>query len=431
MKFKLPDLVRFVPEYYKTVKHQQDKVNFLLLNIVVWALRFVKSFIFMRFLDFEELGIITVITTALGFIGMLQFGLLNGGYRIYAARKSKDEEKGVNNLIYSYLFMLFAVFLLLLASLQIVNYDFGYSYLLVYTSLILGMFTLSNNWIGNILSAQMRFKELNRLELVSSFISIIFLFVIPFWGLYGALLVTFSQPLIYGFYAFIKFKDVRPSEFRFDIKLTRWILSFGFIPFLSGIFVVLQAQIERWSVVYFLDISSLGKFYLPTFYITLFTLIPLAVSRLFFPKIILEYSNFDFVKVRLIVKKYFIFLILYSVISAVVTILFIEPIVSIVFPKHLFAIKYVWYIFPGILCSIFVLPFDALFNASVYLKPIFRGSLLSTVFIALSILAVGVTIGFDLSGLAIIKTASSFFLLVFFVMSYFMSRKIIWAGKKV
>jgi len=70
----------------------KDKLNFILINILTSFLKFVRSFVFMKFLNFSDLGMITIISTIMSLFGMFQFGLLNGGYRIFSLRKPKEEE---------------------------------------------------------------------------------------------------------------------------------------------------------------------------------------------------------------------------------------------------------------------------------------------------------------------------------------------------
>ena len=77
----------------------KDKLSFILINILSSLLKFVRSFVFMKFLNFHDLGLITIISTIMALFGMFQLGLLNGGYRIYSLKKPKAEEDVVNNLV--------------------------------------------------------------------------------------------------------------------------------------------------------------------------------------------------------------------------------------------------------------------------------------------------------------------------------------------
>ena len=86
----------------------KNSLYFIIVNIIVAFLGFVRSFVFMKFLNFEELGLLTLIKTGAMFVGFFQIGLINGGYRIVALKKANLTEK-TNNVIFSY-FGVFNIF---------------------------------------------------------------------------------------------------------------------------------------------------------------------------------------------------------------------------------------------------------------------------------------------------------------------------------
>ena len=94
----------------KALQNKQS-ISFILINIAVAFLGFTRSFVFIEFLNLEELGLITLVQTGAMFVGFFQIGLINGGYRIIALQKTHLSEK-TNNVIFSYFGVLF-VFLML------------------------------------------------------------------------------------------------------------------------------------------------------------------------------------------------------------------------------------------------------------------------------------------------------------------------------
>lgn len=358
--------------------------------------------------------------------GMFQFGLLNGGYRIFSLRKPKEEENIINNLIYTYFAILTVLIALTAIGLKIFDFDFGANFGIIVLSIGFGVITLVTNWIGVQLSAHMSFKALNFLEILSTFISLAFLFTIPMLGLWGALLTTFSTPLLYMLIAYIKYPYLMPTSLHFNIKKYGWILSFGFIPFLSGIFVQLHSQIERWSIVSFLNIETLGRFYFPTFYATLFMMVPLSVNKLFFPPAVYKFSKGDFQEVKRVLKNYVVFNIIYIVSIIVITFLFMEPIVKMVLPQHLFATKWVWYLLPGLVAMLFIQPLEIIYNASVRLQPVFWTYLVSVIFMGLLVFIGSHFIEFSLSVMAIIKSIVLIFILFSLLSFYLINKKSIW-----
>ena len=405
-----------------------SKINYVLINILVFMLRFVKSFIFMKFLNFTELGYLTIISTILSFFGMFQLGLLNGAYRIFAAQKDKDKEGHINDLVYSYFLILSVIIAIICISLKIFGYSLGPNNLIIYLAIVFGIITLTNNWISVVLSAYMNFGEMNFLELISTVSSLVFIISIYYVGFYGALLTTFSQPIIYLLLALKRHRSLRPKNFTFNFKEYKWILSFGFVPFLTGIFVQVHSQVERWSIVYFLNIEELGKFYLPSFYIVLFMIIPMAVNRLFFPQIVRKYVSNEKQATVKALKQYYLFLMLYIFFAVLITYLFIHPVVAFVFNKHLFAIKYIWYVLPGLIASLILLPIDIMFNASVNLKPMFWSYFTSVFVMVILVFGMRLIWGFSLEVISIIKSLTLIYITVFSIIAYFRSKKKLWVN---
>lgn len=406
----------------KIKSFDKSKLFFILINTFIAFLKFVRSFIFMKFLDFSELGILTIILTIIGFFGMLQIGFLNGGYRILSVDKDPKTRMEVNNITYTYFLILSCVLFIGI----LISSKFGSSYQVNYTFIILailfGLIVLINNWIANILSADMNFKELNFLELTSTTISLIILLTVPMLGLKGAILTILSQPLVYLIVAFYKHKNIRPTKLFFSIKKAKWILTFGFIPFLTGIFLQINDQIEKWSILYYLDKDSLGKFYLPSLYLSLFMLIPFSVGKLFFPPAMQKFANQDFKALKKILKNYFVFLICFIVFAFVSTFFFLNPVVALLIPKHIIGIKFVWGIFPGLVALLFLEPLGLLFNASVKLKPMFWAYLTSSFILFSLIIVANKLFGFSLSLMSYIKSITAIYITLFLYTVFFIKK---------
>ena len=380
----------------------------------------------MKFLNFTDLGLITIISTIMALFGMFQLGLLNGGYRIFSLKKPKEDEDIINNLIYTYFAILILLVAIIATAFRVFNFDFGANFGLIILAITFGIITLISNWINNQLSAHMNFKALNYLEIVSTLISLAFLFLIPKIGLWGALLTTFSAPFLYMLIAYFKYPYLLPTGFHFNLKKYRWILSFGFIPFLSGIFVQLHSQIERWSIVSYLDTEALGKFSLPAFYATLFMMVPLSVNKLFFPPAVHKFTTGEFGAVKRVLKKYLVFNVIYIIFIVAVTYLFMEPLVKIVLPKHLFAIHWVWYLLPGLIALLFLQPLEIIYNAAVRLYPVLWTYLASVLFMGLLVFAGTYFFNFSLTVMAIIKSLVLIFILSVLLIYYIKNKRSMW-----
>ena len=95
---------------YILEKAKSPTSSYIIVNIIVSSVGFLRSFIFMRWLGLEELGLISLAQTVMQFISLFQIGLINGGYRLFSLNKVDDQRK-INNLLFSFFFMLLGVFL--------------------------------------------------------------------------------------------------------------------------------------------------------------------------------------------------------------------------------------------------------------------------------------------------------------------------------
>lgn len=357
------------------IKNNQSFV-FIAINIFVAFLGFVRSFAFMKFFDFHELGIITLVSTAASLIGMFQIGLINGGYRIIALRESDSNVK-VNNVIFSY----FGVLSIVLAAFSVIVFLLGFytNWFLLIIINIMGVCMLITNWLTNTLIGASEFKRLNIANSISALASLLCLLLAYYFGLYGALLSLLIQPILFVFVVFTSDHKEIPNKFDLDINYIKYILSFGFIPFLSGIFFLLYMQIERWSVNAFLGSEALGKMYLVFLTITLWVLVPSSILNLFFPKAIKFYSENDLPSFDKVIKLNSRITLGYCLSVSMIIIILASPIVGLVFPKHLPYVHLVVLALPGLIFRTLSDPISLYLNSIVRLKPIFWSDILALI----------------------------------------------------
>jgi O-antigen/teichoic acid export membrane protein len=370
----------------------------------------------MRFLDMHELGLITILQTVILLVSMLQFGLINGGYRIFSLGVEVENRK-INNLFFSFigllaifLFSIWIVFLFLKKEL---------SDLLLFFSLVAGIMWLMVNWLTNMMIGRQLLGQLNRINVISGVGSAILLPLAYIFKLYGAILVLLAQPLIFIVYSFGKYSDLRPTGFLFNIKLTKKILHYGFIPFLAGVFLLINTQIERWSILNILGTEELGRFYLVFLFSTFFILIPNSFLNLFFPQCIKYYESKDYFLFKKQLKKYTILLTGYMIIAVLCTIFLLRPFISLFLPSHNDNISFVFYYLPGLLALCFCAPFTLVFNASVELNPILLAegtSVLVNAVIIFVIRGLGI---FSLLSMSFIKSFVNIYILLFYSFSLF------------
>ena len=352
------------------------------MNIIVAFLGFLKSFIFIKFLNLESLGMLTIIQTGAMFIGFFQIGLINGGFRIISLEKTNLIAK-TNNIIFSYIGILSLVlFMTYFLNLFFNLFTDYFTYLFI---LLLGLNLLLFNWLTNILIALKKLMLLNKLNLVSSTISVLFLPLAYYQGLFGAAFCLLIQPIIFIVYALIASKELRPNSYLLKIKEIREILKYGFIPFVSGIFFLMQIQIERWTVVYELGSENLGKLYLFILISALWVLIPNSISNLFFPNCVTSFESNNYVKFNNYIKNHFIIVTVYIIFTALIIFVLLEPLVALFLPEHQAYLNFVYLAIPGLCFKTLSDPISIFLNSIVKLKPFLYSDIIGISFYVISV----------------------------------------------
>ena len=357
--------------------------SFVLINILTAGLGFLRSFTFMKYLGFEELGLITMVNTTASLLSLFQIGLINGGYRIIALGREKAIEKTNNNILSFLSLVSGGVFIitLILILLGVIK-----DYVTAFISISIGVLLLFNNWFTNRLIGSGKLKKLNYANLVSAIISLLCLVLVCYFGFVGALICLFAQPLFFMFLSIDK--TFKFTKFEIEINHLRYILSFGFIPFLSSIFFLVYSQIERWSVSFLLGNEELGKMYLFFIVITLWILIPNSIVNIFFPKAVKYYDVGDKLNFNKIITSNIKIIIIYNIIGSFLLLTLLTPLVELFFPNHL---PYVYLVFLSIIGLFFrtlVDPFSLFFNSIVKLNYIFWSELISLFLYCISLLLI-------------------------------------------
>lgn len=393
-----------------------------MVNLSISGVGFAKSFMYLKYLNFYELGLITIIQTIMLFISMLQLGLLNGGYRIFSLGK-KEDNRQTNNTIFTYIVLMLVV--LIVGSL-LVNILYPIDIYIVLLGITTGVVALCANWLTNVLIALARLKELNRLNTITNLLTLATLPLIVYWGFYGAISTLIIQQLAFICLVLLLYKDTRPDKIEFNLSFIKWILTFGFIPFLTGILYYVNIQIERWSIKFWLGTDTLGRFYLAIVYTTLFNMVPSSLNNLFFPPTMQAFTNKDFPAVKKGLRNYNLLLWAYSIGTVIITALFIEYFVLLLFPKHIIGIKYVYAILPGLIAIALSGPIGLLFNASVILRPMLWAYMVGTLITIISIAVLVNLKQFTLLNMAIVESAFGVFVGIFFFVAYQTLKKKLW-----
>ena len=376
---------------------------YVLVNIFVSSVGFIRSFLFMRWLDNNELGIISLVQTVMLFLSLFQIGLVNGGYRIFALDKA-EQQRDINNVLFSYFALLTGVVLTAWLILVITGKQIIINNSLMLVALICGVVTLMMNWLTNTLIGKRLIRDINKINLISGLVTLALMPLIWWWGMIGAVIVLFTQAVVFVGVTLFTHRDLRPTAWNFDLKLIRYILSFGFIPFLAGLFVLLNMQVERWSIAKILGTASLGEFYLVFLYATLFVLVPTSLLNIFFPRAIYAYENQQMSVFNSILKKHFVLLLAYLVVVLLLTIFVMQPFIDWLLPAHSGNTIYVFYFLPGLVCLILCDPVAIILNSAVKLKPLLYVGSTTVILNILLIICYSRLEIFTLTNMAIIKS---------------------------
>ncbi|MES3025490.1 MAG: hypothetical protein V4857_28265 [Pseudomonadota bacterium] len=383
---------------------RQPSTLYIVVSLLVSFVGFARAFLFMKSLGLVELGVLVFVQAIAQGVVMLQFGLINGGYRIYATDAERDQVK-INNLLFSFFGCLLGALVLLWAGVAASGIAFEVSDPMLLAGALLGIAMLASNWLTNTLLGSKLIAELNSINLLAVAIGVAVLPVAYFWGLWGALGATAAQPLVFVLLCLWRNKQLRPTRWAYDRALLGRVIGFGFIPFVAGIFVLLNYQIERWAIAGMLGAEALGRFYLVFLYASLFALVPGAVSSIFFPDAIRAFQSGRMDEFRRIIRKHLVMLLAYLVPVLLLTVFALPPLVALVFPIHRENVGFVFLFLPGLVALVLCDPLTQVLNSALRLQVILWTGLASIVMFGGLILGAHRLGMFSLGAMASIKSA--------------------------
>ncbi|WP_147591765.1 lipopolysaccharide biosynthesis protein [Dysgonomonas mossii] len=310
----------------------------------------------------RELGIISLIQTCIMFIGLFQFGFLNGGYRVLAYQKTSDQTK-INNILFSLFGIIALALFLIWIILSLLDIELLISRQYLILTFIAGLFSLISTWLTNTMTVKKMIKDINIRNLISGTISIALIPLAYFYGIIGGIISIMMQPVVFVVLALLMHKSLRPDSICFDRKEIKYILSLGFVPFMIGIFTIVNIQIERWSIAYILNVQELGNFYLVFIFSSLFVLVPTSINYLFLPNIIYSYENELMAEFRRHVRNYTLVLMGYGICVVLAVLTSLQPLVDILFPTHSGNTHYVFLLVPGLIAQLLYYSVSAILNA--------------------------------------------------------------------
>lgn len=380
-------------------------------------LGFVRSYVTMKYLGFYEVGLIAMVMSTIEFVSMFQFGLLNGGFRMYFVNSSSVNGK-INSILFTYFGFLFSTFFITFSIFFLLKGEINLKVGMIILGILVGVISLTKNWLTNLLIGGQQYSLLNRINIFSTVFSFFFIFLVPFYGLLGSVLLISTQPIIFCIYVLIVAPNLRPTKFYFEKKILRKILAFGFIPFLAGILVKIDDQIERWGIINIMGVDSLGKYNLVLIYCSIFMLVPASINPIFFPRAILQFKNSDIKGLKKTILYYTIILAVYIFVAIGGTIIFLPYVINKVLPKYNSGVEYVWYIVPYLVAQTLVMPIDFIYTLTAKYKIMFTSYVIGVIIFALLVVYIYSLANPKLEYFAIAKSFDGFIFLMVSAFGY-------------
>jgi O-antigen/teichoic acid export membrane protein len=170
-------------------------------------------------------------------------------------------------------------------------------------------------------------------------------------------------------------------------------------------FLTANAQIERWSIVSWIGVAGLGRYYLALLFLNLYNLVPTALGAVFLPKLVQTHASGDYAATQAELRTFLRVTLYYSAAVLVCVWPLAALVLGVLLPKYLPDLRYVYLLAPGVLLFGLSNPFAIVFNVLIRYRFYFYSYGLGTVATALLIgLCILLTGTVDLAALSIIKS---------------------------
>jgi O-antigen/teichoic acid export membrane protein len=376
---------------------------FVVVSVVVNVLTLLRSYVAMRVLDYAELGFLAVLQTVILLVGLLQLGVINGGYRLFCSVEPAERAR-INNLVWSVIAAL-AVVSVLLGLIAIPDAPGSTYRVAILLGIVAGILTLLRTWMSNQLIATVRLGRLNEVNALSMGISMLPLLFVGTEAFLVCALTIVAQPLLFVMMLLWREADMRPAALYWSAPLLRRVLAAGFIVFLAGVFLLLNAQVERWMIVTLMGVEALGHFYLALLFVTLYGLVPGSLDAIFLPRLVAAHGSGDHVLLRSELRRFMFVTLAYTFAVVATVLLLARPLLAWLLPRYLPDLDFVFLLLPGIAAFGLVAPLAIVFNVLIQYRFYFFACASGTV-VTFGVLAgyVGVHGTLDLTTVAIVKS---------------------------
>lgn len=340
---------------------RNERQMFVVLNIIVNLLLFGRSYVTMQVLDYRALGLAALVQGVVLLVASLQLGFLNGSYRLIVTAAA-DEARRINNLVYTSL-ALIALVSLAAATLSLAVIRSPETILVALLGVVGGVMTLVRNWMTNRLIAEGRLGRLNSINFWTALMSLGPLLFVAVDPLKACLFAIVVQPAAFVIAVAIKEPAQLPTQLIWPRQLVIQVLRIGFVLFLTGIFLQVNLQLERWYITSVLGVAALGHLYLAFLFVTLFQMVPTSLDQLFLPQIV---RAFDHKAAPGNSIRQYVFIALGYCTFVIAIMFFLSKLLTeFVLPQYVGDLVYVYLLAPGLMIFTIASPLSLIFNVMV------------------------------------------------------------------
>ncbi|MEM7689142.1 MAG: hypothetical protein AAF291_08980 [Pseudomonadota bacterium] len=336
----------------------------LAVNLLVLA----RGVVLMLVLGYAELGFVALVQAAITFVGMLHFGMLNGGYRLLCHAGPRTRQRIVDFAYTGFgaLGALLAIAALLAGA---VSGDPVTQQVAAFT-VVGGVATLMRSWVMNEMVAGQRLRSANVINAASMLASLAVLALLfaptpPFTSAIIAVSAIVTQPVLFVALALISGAVLRPKAWRASGRLGAIVVKTGFVMFVAGLALQFLPLIERTYVSNELGLEALGRLYLAILFVTLFQMAPNLIQQVFLAPVVELWRKKDAEAIRFELRALLTVMILYCAASAGALWLLAEPVVALVLPGYVDDLRWVYLVAPGLIAFALCVPFSLSFNVVI------------------------------------------------------------------
>ncbi len=342
---------------------RDGRIIYVVVNLAVNLLVLVRSYVFLLALDYRDLGLITLLQSVIMLLGVMQFGVINGAYRLILSAPDGEKQELVD-FVFSFIALL-TVLALGIACATFFMLARMEDWLIGVVGVIGGGATLVRNWQSNQMIAEQRLKTLNIINLGSALAALGFFVLLPISPLLACMAVVVAPPVLFAVIAALAKCGGIPHRFALPGRLAKHIFATGFAIFLAGMMVQLNIQIERWYVLAELGLEALGHLFIAVMMLNLIQMVPNALDAVFLPSAVRAHHERDFGRLARTMRFYLLVLVAYAAACAIVVALLAEPVLTLLAPRYIPDLGYAYLIMPGALALVVSAAFALVFTVLI------------------------------------------------------------------